>query len=97
MTPTTKPSRKTPQRTCCGCREVHDKRDMTRIVRAPDGTVSVDPKGRLAGRGTYICAKPGCWETCLNSNKLEYVLKVKLAPIDRERLMAEGRSLTGGG
>jgi predicted RNA-binding protein YlxR (DUF448 family) len=33
---------------------------MTRIVRAPDGAVSVDPTGRRPGRGTYVCNQPSC-------------------------------------
>jgi predicted RNA-binding protein YlxR (DUF448 family) len=33
---------------------------MTRIVRAPDGTISRDDSGRAAGRGTYICHEPTC-------------------------------------
>jgi predicted RNA-binding protein YlxR (DUF448 family) len=51
-----------PMRTCAVCREVKPKRLMTRVVRAPDGTVSLDPSGRAAGRGTYICDTPACRE-----------------------------------
>jgi predicted RNA-binding protein YlxR (DUF448 family) len=97
MTQTTKPSRRAPQRTCVVCREVKDKRDLTRIVRLPDGKVSIDPRGRMAGRGAYICASLACWQACLNGNRLDYVLKTKIAPGERERLLAEGRSLIGGG
>ena len=97
MTQTTKPSRKAPQRTCVACREVKDKRDLTRIVRLPDGKISIDPRGRLAGRGAYICSNPDCWQACLKSNRLDYVLKTNIAPDERERLLAEGRSLIGGG
>ena len=35
---------------------------MTRIVRRPDGTLALDPSGRAAGRGTYLCADPACRE-----------------------------------
>jgi predicted RNA-binding protein YlxR (DUF448 family) len=79
------------------CREVKDNRDLTRIVRLPDGKVSIDPRGRLAGRGAYICSNPDCWQACLNSNRLDYVLKTNIAPDERERLLAEGQSLIGGG
>lgn len=97
MTQTKKSSRRAPQRTCVACREVKDKRELTRIVRLPDGNVSIDPRGRLAGRGAYICANPDCWQACLNSNRLDYVLKTNIAPDERKRLLAEGRSLIGGG
>ena len=97
MKQTMKASRKAPQRTCVACREVKDKRELTRIVRMPDGKVSIDPRGKLAGRGAYLCSNPDCWQSCLNSNRLDYVLKSKIAPDERERLLAEGRSLIGGG
>ena len=97
MTQKTTPSRKAPQRTCVACREVKDKRELTRIVRAPDGKVNIDPKGRMAGRGAYICAKPECWQACVDTNRLDYVLKTSIAPEERKRLLAEGRSLIGGG
>lgn len=28
---------------------------MLRLVRGQDGTAAIDPKGRLPGRGTYVC------------------------------------------
>ena len=49
-----------PTRTCAVCRQSRPKREMTRIVRAPDGTISRDETGRAAGRGTYICHEPAC-------------------------------------
>lgn len=86
-----------PQRTCVACHEVKNKREMVRIVRLPDGKVAIDPSGRLSGRGAYICSSPDCWQACLSGNKLDYVLKIKIAPDERDRLLAEGRSLIGGG
>ena len=49
-----------PTRTCAVCRESHPKREMTRVVRAPDGTIHRDETGRAPGRGTYICQNPAC-------------------------------------
>jgi predicted RNA-binding protein YlxR (DUF448 family) len=51
-----------PMRTCAACRRVRPKRSLTRIVRSSDGTVAIDPGGRAAGRGTYICDDPACRE-----------------------------------
>ncbi len=51
-----------PMRTCAACRQVRPKRSMTRIVRSPDGAVAVDPTGRIAGRGTYVCDAEACRE-----------------------------------
>jgi len=49
-----------PTRTCGVCRTSHPKRDMTRIVRATDGSIHRDDTGRAPGRGTYICQEPAC-------------------------------------
>jgi len=48
--------RRAPQRTCVACRTTRDKRDLLRVVRAPDGSVSFDASGKAAGRGAYLCA-----------------------------------------
>lgn len=51
-----------PMRTCAVCRTVRAKRSMTRVVREPSGAVALDPGGRAAGRGTYVCDDPACRE-----------------------------------
>ena len=38
--------RKIPQRTCIGCNEVRDKRELIRIVRTPEREVLVDFTGK---------------------------------------------------
>ena len=90
-------SRKTPQRTCVACREVQGKRGLIRIVRQPEGNVCIDLRGRMNGRGAYLCTKIECWDSCLTSNRLDHVLKTHIALEERARLLAEGRSLVGGG
>lgn len=54
---------------CIACRQEKDKKDMLRIVRRQDGTVSLDFTGKQAGRGAYICDDPACIEKCVK-NKL---------------------------
>ena len=49
-----------PQRTCVACREVRDKKQLVRYVTAPDGTLLVDYRQRLPGRGCYTCATLQC-------------------------------------
>ena len=44
-----------PQRTCVGCRDVGDKRQLVRLVRTPGGTVEIDDTGKRPGRGAYLC------------------------------------------
>jgi predicted RNA-binding protein YlxR (DUF448 family) len=70
--------RTVPQRTCVGCRTVTSKRAMVRVVRTPDNTVEIDPSGKRAGRGAYLCQQRSCWETALKRRSLERALKTTL-------------------
>ena len=81
-------TRHIPQRTCLACRQVKEKRELIRIVRAADGSVTVDEKGKLAGRGSYLCRAKGCWEEGLKTNRIEQVLRSRLNQPDREKLEA---------
>lgn len=78
--------RHVPVRTCAGCREEHPKREMIRIVRAPDGSVTVDPTSKLNGRGAYVCPRPKCWEKALRGGSLAKALKVTITEGDRAEL-----------
>ena len=80
-----------PQRTCVGCRKILPKRSMVRIVRSPQG-VTIDPTGKLAGRGAYLHDLRSCWESGLKG-ALESALKTSLNPEERERLMNYAGSL----
>ncbi|TMF09514.1 MAG: YlxR family protein [Chloroflexi bacterium] len=51
-----------PVRTCVACREEAGKGELVRIVRRPDGGVSMDVTGRAAGRGAYLHASAECVE-----------------------------------
>jgi uncharacterized protein len=74
--------RHTPIRTCVACRETDEKRDLLRIVRQPDGTLRYDPKGKLSGRGAYVCARTSCIALARKQKKLERSLKVSSVPED---------------
>ena len=47
--------KKIPLRQCVGCREMKPKRDLIRVVRSPEGQISLDFKGKASGRGAYVC------------------------------------------
>ena len=51
-----------PQRSCIGCGEKKDKKDLLRIVRSPEGEYAVDLQGRKNGRGAYLCKNLSCLE-----------------------------------
>ena len=80
-----------PQRTCVGCREVLPKRSLIRIVRTPEA-VTVDPTGKMAGRGSYLHNQRSCWERGLKG-ALAHALKTELTAKDREDLLAYMASL----
>lgn len=52
--------KKIPMRQCLGCREMKPKRELIRVVRSPEGEISLDFKGKAPGRGAYICPAPAC-------------------------------------
>ena len=85
--------RRLPQRTCIGCRTTSAKRGFVRIVRTPEGRVQVDPTGKLAGRGAYLCRAADCWENALKRDQISRALKVSLVSEDRATLAAYAASL----
>lgn len=78
-----------PQRTCVACRRQLDKRQLTRIVRAPDAGVVIDPTGKRSGRGAYLCDQPECWEKALGkASLLNQALNTQLSEAELETLSA---------
>ena len=76
-----------PVRTCVACRRTDAKRGLFRVVREVDGHVAVDPTGKRAGRGAYLCHDPACWEQALKRRALERALRIDaLQPSDRVAL-----------
>ena len=68
--------KKIPTRTCTGCRQVKNKKDLIRVVRDKEGNVFVDVTGRQNGRGAYICPNEECLEKAVNNKGLEKTLKI---------------------
>ena len=69
-----------PIRTCVACRETDEKRDLMRIVRQGDGSVLYDSKGKISGRGAYVCARMECVALAQKRKQLERSLKVSGIP-----------------
>lgn len=82
-------TRKAPTRTCIACRTASDKRQFVRVVRTPEGHVHVDLTGKANGRGAYLCADAGCYETAAMRRRLDAALNVKLQDDDYDRLRRE--------
>ena len=70
--------KKIPMRMCVGCREMKPKRELIRVVRSPEGEVSMDPVGKKPGRGAYVCRNPECLKRAIKQRQLERQLEVTL-------------------
>ncbi|WP_227767807.1 RNase P modulator RnpM [Zhaonella formicivorans] len=65
---------------CVGCKEKKGKKDLIRIVRTPEAEILVDPTGKKAGRGAYICPEVECLNKAVKSKALERALAVNVSP-----------------
>ncbi len=88
--------KKIPQRQCMGCRERKAKKEMIRVVRGTDGTVSLDFSGKLNGRGAYICPQAECLRKAQRARSLERSLEVPIPDEVYARLAREMEAANNG-
>ena len=81
--------RKIPVRRCVGCNAQKPKRELVRVVRSPDGNVSVDLTGKKAGRGAYLCPSAACLAKARKAKRLQNAFGVPVPDDVFERLTAE--------
>lgn len=84
--------KKIPMRQCLGCRERKPKKELVRVVRGPEGGLSVDLKGKAPGRGAYICPDPQCLKKAIRSKALERNLET---PVPEELIQRLTEELEG--
>ncbi|MBE7009349.1 MAG: YlxR family protein [Ruminococcaceae bacterium] len=72
--------KKIPQRQCVGCREMKDKRELIRVVKSPEGAISLDFGGRKPGRGAYVCPDAECLKKARRSRALERAFSAQIPP-----------------
>ena len=63
--------KKIPERKCLGCNESKPKKELLRVVRDPEGNVSLDFTGKKSGRGAYICRSIQCFKKARKSKRIE--------------------------
>lgn len=78
--------KKIPMRQCLGCREMKPKRELSRVVRSPEGEISLDFKGKNPGRGAYICQNPDCLKKAIKSKALERAFETEIPKEIYEKL-----------
>lgn len=71
--------KKQPQRTCMGCNQKKDKKELIRIVKDKNNEISLDRTGKKEGRGAYICDDIKCLEKLIKSKRLEKVFEIKIS------------------
>ena len=81
--------RKVAIRQCVGCAAKGDKRDMIRVVRTPEGDITLDFKGKMNGRGAYLCKNPECLTKAFKNKGLERAFKTSISEEVINRLKEE--------
>ena len=92
--------RKMPLRKCTGCGEMKEKRELIRVVKAPEkkdengnvisgGEISLDLTGRKSGRGAYVCKNTDCFEKARKARRFERSLSCKIPEDVYEQMSTE--------
>ena len=81
--------KKKPERRCAGCSEHKQKSELIRVVRSPEGKVSLDFTGKASGRGVYICRNAECLKKARRAKRFESSLSVEIPSEVYERLERE--------
>ena len=81
--------KKIPMRMCLGCGEMKPKKELIRVVRSPEGDISLDFKGKAAGRGAYICRSTECLEKARKARRFEKSFSCRIEDSVYEVMMNE--------
>ncbi len=92
--------RKIPSRRCSGCGQSFPKRDLLRVVRDPDGNVSLDFTGKKSGRGAYVCKNIACFKKARKAGRFASSLEVAIPEdlldlMEKEILFAQAEAADG--
>ncbi|MDE5984312.1 MAG: YlxR family protein [Eubacterium sp.] len=72
-------AKKVPLRMCTGCGEMFDKRTLVRVVKSPDGEISLDLTGKKSGRGAYVCKNPDCLKKARKKKAFERAFSMQIS------------------
>ena len=78
-----------PTRKCTGCGEHFPKNTLVRVVRSPEGQISLDLTGKLSGRGAYLCKNAACLKKAKKAARLERSLECTISEDIYDRLERE--------
>jgi predicted RNA-binding protein YlxR (DUF448 family) len=80
-------AKKIPMRMCIGCGEMQPKKELIRVVKSPEGEISLDFTGKKAGRGAYLCCSQECLSSAQKSRRLEKSFSCRVQPEVYEVMM----------
>lgn len=81
--------KKIPMRQCLGCNEHKPKVELLRVVRSPEGEISLDFRGKKSGRGAYICRDVKCLRRARKSRRIERNLECEIPEAVYDAMEAE--------
>lgn len=81
--------KKIPMRRCLGCNEHKPKNELLRVVRDPEGEVSLDFTGKKSGRGAYICKSVKCLRRAAKAKRIDKSLECSVPEDVYERMEKE--------
>ena len=87
--------KKLPERRCTGCGESKPKKELIRVVRSPEGAVSIDPTGKSPGRGAYICRCEECLVKAKKTGRLNRSLNAEIPDEVFEKLVEQINASNG--
>lgn len=78
-----------PLRKCMGCGEMKAKKELVRVVKSPEGEVSLDLTGRKPGRGAYVCHQAECLKIARKARRLEKAFSCQIPAEVYDRMEEE--------
>ena len=70
--------RKIPMRKCTGCGEMKPKIELIRVVKSPEGDISLDRPGKKSGRGAYVCRSSECFDKARKAKRFEKAFETSI-------------------
>ena len=83
---------KGPRRTCVACRREKSQEQLVRYVAAPDGTLAVDYRHRLPGRGAYTCISYDCLQEAVEKRQFQRSFRGRCQQVDFNTLAGQLKS-----
>ncbi len=81
--------KRVPMRMCAGCGEMKTKKELVRVVRSPEGEISLDLTGRKPGRGAYVCRSIDCLKAARKGRRFEKAFSCRIPDEVYDRMEEE--------